>query len=230
MKLKLKEKEKAVMLRKSGFSYSEILKEVPVAKSTLSLWLKEVGLSSAQKQRLTDKKLAAMKRGSEKVHRLRMERWNKIKIQASGEVNKLSKEERWLIGTALYWAEGSKEKENGHSTPIKFSNSDICMILIFRDWLREFFNVLKEDIKYELYIHERADWKSAQNFWACQLEIRSENIRIYFKPHNFNPKRKNIGKKYVGLIRLCLSNSISLTRKISGWVEGICNNWGVAKW
>lgn len=224
------EKEKAIKLRESGFSYSEILKEVPVAKSTLSLWLKEVGLSSVQKQRLTDKKLAAMQRGWKKVHSLRMERWNKIKVQASKEINKLSREERRLLGIALYWAEGAKEKENGYSTPIKFSNSDICMILIFRDWLREFFNVSKESMKYELYIHERADWKVAQKFWAVELEIQPENIRIYFKPHNAKPKRKNIGKEYVGLIRLCVSNSIPLTRKISGWIEGIYKNWGVAKW
>ncbi len=227
---KLKEKQKAIELRKKGFSYSEILKEVSVAKSTLSLWLKDVGLSSTQKQRLTDKKLAAMQRGAQIVHRLRMERWNKIKMQASGEINKLSKEERWLMGIALYWAEGSKEKENGRCTPIKFSNSDLSMILIFRDWLREFLDISKENMKYELYIHERADWKSAQKFWALQLKIQPESIRIYFKPHNFNPKRKNIGKKYVGLIRLCVFNSIPLTRKISGWVEGICKNWGVAKW
>lgn len=230
MILKLKEKEKAIELRKKGFSYSEILKEISVAKSTLSLWLKDVGLSSVQKQRLTDKKLAAMRRGSEKVHLLRMDRWNKIKIQASSEINKLSKEERWLLGIALYWAEGSKEKENGHSTPIKFSNSDISMILIFRDWLKEFLEISKENIKYELYIHERADWKMAQIFWASQLEIQPKDVRIYFKPHNANPKRKNIGKKYVGLIRLYVSNSIPLTKKISGWVEGIYKNWGVAKW
>lgn len=230
MILKLKEKEKAIELRKNGFSYSEILREVSVAKSTLSFWLKNIGLSSTQKQRLTDKKLAAMKRGSEKVHRLRMERWNKIKTQASSEINKLSKEERWLLGIALYWAEGSKEKENGHSTGIKFSNSDMSMILIFRSWLREFFEISEENMKYELYIHERADWKSAQNFWASRLKIQPENIRIYFKPHNSNPKRKNIGKEYVGLIRLCISDSIFITRKISGWVEGIYKNWGVAKW
>jgi len=30
-------KEKAINLRKKGYSYSEILEEVPVAKSTLSL-------------------------------------------------------------------------------------------------------------------------------------------------------------------------------------------------
>jgi len=47
--------KKAIELRKKGLSYSEILKCVPVAKSTLSLWLRSVGLSKKQRQRLTDK-------------------------------------------------------------------------------------------------------------------------------------------------------------------------------
>jgi hypothetical protein len=46
---KFTEKEKAIKLRKSGATYSEVLREVPVSKSTLSLWLRDVGLSKTQK-------------------------------------------------------------------------------------------------------------------------------------------------------------------------------------
>ena len=55
----------ALNLRKQGFSYSEILERIPVAKSTLSLWLREVGLSKRQKQHLTQKKLDAAWRGGQ---------------------------------------------------------------------------------------------------------------------------------------------------------------------
>ena len=58
-------KVKAIELRKQGFSYREILKQVPVAKSTLSLWLYSVHLSVPQKQTLTQKKLDAARRGAE---------------------------------------------------------------------------------------------------------------------------------------------------------------------
>ena len=220
-------KERAINLRKKGYSYSEILKEISVAKSTLSDWLHSVGISKKQKQRLTEKKLASMKRGWEKMHQLRMERWMKIKKEAEKEIRKISRKEFWLLGIALYWAEGAKEKEYGSSTSIKFSNSDIKMILLFRKWLYEFFKTPKENIKYELYIHEKADWLSAKKFWASKLDISSESIRVYFKPYNPNPKRKNIGADYHGLIRVTVSDSISLVRKISGWVDGVCKNCGV---
>lgn len=220
-------KEKAINLRKCGLSYSEILKQVPVAKSTLSLWLRSVGLSKRQKQRLTEKKMAAMRRGWEKVHYLRMKRWQNIRDEAAKEIFKLSRNERWLLGTALYWAEGAKEKEYGRATTIKFSNSDPQMIALFQNWLNEFFKIPKENLRYELYIHEKADWKSARTFWALKINIPWKNIVVYFKRHNPKPRRKNIGKEYHGLIRICAPNSILLTRKIDGWIQGICKNWGV---
>ena len=56
---KIKEKEKAIILRKRGMTYSEILDVVSVAKSTLALWLQSVNLSKKQKQRITEKRLAS---------------------------------------------------------------------------------------------------------------------------------------------------------------------------
>ena len=55
---KREEKEKAINLRKEGKTYSEILSVVPVAKSTLSLWLHSTKLAKKQKQRITEKRLA----------------------------------------------------------------------------------------------------------------------------------------------------------------------------
>jgi hypothetical protein len=79
-------KEKAVALRKEGYSYSEILKEVPVAKSTLSIWLHSVGLAKYQKQRLTEKKIAGMRRGAEAQHQKRIDITQLIIEKAKSEV------------------------------------------------------------------------------------------------------------------------------------------------
>ena len=66
MQPKIKEKNKAIELRQKGLSYKEILEQIPVAKSSLSLWLKSVKLSTNQKQRLTDKKRLSALRGAMK--------------------------------------------------------------------------------------------------------------------------------------------------------------------
>jgi len=61
--VKSTEKCKAIALRRQGLSYREVLAQVPVAKSALSLWLRELLLSKRQKQRLTEKKKASLQRG-----------------------------------------------------------------------------------------------------------------------------------------------------------------------
>lgn len=121
---KIKEKAEAIKLRKQGFSYSEILKEVPVAKSTLSLWLRSVGLAKRQKQRLTEKKLAALRRGWEVCRMKKLAQVKEIKNKAEKEVPHLSKKDFWVAGIILYWAEGAKEKEYRRGEKVSFSNSD----------------------------------------------------------------------------------------------------------
>ena len=96
------QKDKAILLKKEGLSYSEILKEIPVAKSTLSLWLYTVGLSKKQTQRLTEKKLAAMQRGAKRKREIRIEKSLRIKEEAKREVQKLIKDPSWLTGVVEY--------------------------------------------------------------------------------------------------------------------------------
>lgn len=102
MILKFKEKEKAIKLRKKGYSYSEILREVSVTKSTLSLWLRSVGLSKRQKQRLTEKKLAVLLKGAITKRNQRITITEEIKRKAQKEIGKINQRELWLIGTILY--------------------------------------------------------------------------------------------------------------------------------
>ena len=78
MIIKIKEKETAINLRKQGRTYSDILRAVPVAKSTLALWLKEAKLSIPEKQKFTEAKRLASLRGGQAKKKQRIERQNKI--------------------------------------------------------------------------------------------------------------------------------------------------------
>lgn len=221
---KYKEKELAINLRKKGFSYSEILKKVSVAKSTLSLWLRSVGLSKRQKQRLTKKKLDAMRRGWKACHKKRLDITKIIKSKARSDIDKILKRELWLMGTMLYWAEGAKQKKWSSGVGLKFSNSDPMMISFFLKWLKEICLVSPKDIIYELYIHETANWKNAVRYWSKNISISPQNIRVYFKHNKIQTKRKNTGNDYYGLIRVCVNKSTNLNRKITGWIEGVCQH------
>lgn len=64
-----------------------------MAKSTLSLWLKDVKLAKQHKQRLAYKKLQAARRGAKKRKNKRIETTKIIKERAIKEIKKISKKE-----------------------------------------------------------------------------------------------------------------------------------------
>jgi len=223
MILKTKEKERAIKLRKKGFSYSEILKGVPVAKSTLSLWLRSVGLAKKQRQRLTEKKLAAALRGAKAKRDYRLAITKEIKDKARKEIGKLSRRDLWLIGVALYWAEGSKERTKSNS--VQFGNSDPEMIKLFLKWLQKVCKIPKKDIVFEIYLHKTAvkRKREVQNYWVKMTNFSLNQFKkIRWKKHNLNPKRKNIGKNYYGQLRISIRKSSNFNREITGWIEGVC--------
>lgn len=227
---KLKEKEKAIKLRKRGFSYSEILKEVPVAKSTLSLWLKNIGLAKKQKQRLTEKKLASALRGARAKRTHRLVITEEIKNKARNEIGKLSDRELWLIGIALYWAEGSKQKEHNVSQAVKFSNSDPLMVRVFLQWLQNICKISKSDIYFRIAIHETAAnrLEEVQRYWANTTGFSLNNfLKTDWKKHKINTRRKNVGDKYYGLLNIYIKSSTNFNRKIQGWIGGISKYSGI---
>ncbi len=230
MLAKNQEKNKAIELRKQGLSYREILEQVPVAKSSLSLWLKNVKLAENQKQRLTEKKLASARRGAQKMKDIRIALTKVIKDKARKEIRKLSKRELFLIGVALYWAEGSKEKNNRPGGRVVFSNSDPNMVNIFLKWLLEIIKLSREKIYLNIVLHETSSHRIAEvrKYWLEKTGFPEENFKkIYFKKNKINIKRKNIGMNYFGLIRLSVKKSSFLNRQIQGWIEGIYQYSGV---
>lgn len=223
--MKSKLKNKALALRKKGLTYSEILKQVPVAKSTLSLWLKDVGLSKPQKQKITKKRLEAGKRGGEAKRRQRIEKTKKIQEKAIKDVGTISQREFWLMGTMLYWAEGSKEKRYRTGGLMDFSNSDPEMIKFYILWLTEILKVSRDRLRFGIYIHEnsRNKVKDVVKFWARTTGFSENKFDyIYFKKHNPKTIRKNTGVSYYGTLRVRVSKSTDLCRKVMGWVRGVC--------
>lgn len=222
---KLEEKEKAIKLRKKGYSYSEILEQVLVAKSTLSLWLRSVGLAKKQKQRLTEKKLEAALRGAQAKKDYRIFITEEIKREARKEIGNLSKRELWFIGTALYWAEGRKQGVNDVAARVFLGNSDPELVRIFLKWIYEILGLTPNDIELGLHIHKTGNEIRAKRYWSKITNIPvSKFSNTIFKKHNPKTNRKFDNNKYYGLLRISVKKSTNLNRKISGWIEGICEN------
>ena len=229
---KIKEKETAIKLRKEGRSYSEILTEVFVAKSTLSLWLRDVGLSKRQKQRLTKKRIKASLKGAKTKREQRIALTKEIKDRSKNKVGKLTKRELWLVGTALYWAEGTKQKEHNPSQGVQFSNSDPRIIKVFLKWIKEVCKTSKKDICFRIFLHEnnKKRLKEVQKYWSKTTQSSIKNFhKITWKKNKVTTIRKNMGNNYFGLLNIKVKKSTNLNREIEGWIEGIFKNCGVVQ-
>ncbi len=159
---------------------------MPVAKSNLSDWFREIGLSERHRHRLTARKLAGSHRGAQKLHEQKLLRIASTLSQADREAHPLLKarELLWVIGTMLYWAEGAKVREwGGDNGRLTFTNTDPLMILLVRNWLLRYCSVSASDIVYALYIHQDANIPAARKFWARRLNIDQSELRTYLKRH-----------------------------------------------
>lgn len=221
-------KTRAIKLRKEGKSYREIMAYIPVAKSTLSEWFKSVELAVPQKQRITKLRRDAALRGAHAQRNKRLAEVEDLKINGKKEIDQVSERELWLIGIALYWAEGSKQNSRSPSTGIMFGNSDFRMLVLFLRWLKQL-GIYEKDLRFELYVHRNreSDIPQFRRWWANALSIPTKTIdRIYLKKGNPTTNRTNIGDLYHGLLRIKVNSSTSFNRRVDGWIEGIVASLG----
>lgn len=203
--LKLAIKERALSLRKQGKTYSEIQKFIgPLAKSTLSNWLKPVELTFDQKDRIqkkmADRGAIGRQKGGWKNHQKRQERIAKIQLEAQKEFPSLSKNPFFMTGLALYLAEGSKKSER-----FEFMNSDPFLVKIMMKWLNKFHGLPNAEVGARLYAHKLYAHKEYEKFWSSFLNINLSQFHktIYkFTPHK---NKKNAG--YKGCLRIDLKGS-----------------------
>lgn len=215
-------KAKAIALRKEGLSYSEILKQIPVAQSSISLWCRNIKLTKVQVSRLKKLRQEGVERGSFLRHEIASKQKQDIISRSIKEVKQITNRELWLIGIALYWAEGSKQHSTSVSSGIKFTNSDPNMIKIFDLWLTKIINIDPASIIYEIYLHESMSREKSKiiEYWSKILEKPEKKFdRIYLKR---NIITKSYPKSdYKGVVRIVVKKSTNLNRQISGWQQGI---------
>ncbi len=220
--MKRSERLTAVGLRRDGASYVELRQQFGMATSTLWRWLKAEGLVANQPQEFTVLRRMAQAKGAETVKAQRIARTRAIIAQAQREIGALSRRDLWLLGLALYWAEGAKQKPGNISASVIFANSDPATIRLMRRWFTEICHVPDAGLHFEIYLHETSDAARARSYWAAELHLSPHRLsRVRWKRHRPTTRRTNVGDTYHGLVRLCVAKSSALNRRITGWITGV---------
>ncbi|MGW7572596.1 hypothetical protein [Streptomyces sp. NPDC054765] len=211
-------RERARALRRQGMTYDRIQLELGCSKSSISLWVRDL---PKPPPRTPEEASAIARRGWEATLKRRDEERRRTKQAATTEVGELTDRELFLIGVGLYWSEGSKSKPYRLSERAMFINSDPDMIRVYLTWLR-LLGVSDERLRFHVHIHESADVRAAEQFWADLTGAdQSAFGKTTLKKHNPKTVRKNVGEDYHGCLMIRVSQSAELYRRIEGWWYGI---------
>lgn len=221
--MRAKERKQARKLRSQGFSLREVAEKIKCAKSSISVWVRDIPLTPEQIDRLESKQDKARAKAANHPNSPK-QKWLKIRsgIIDSGEKeipHRYSLPTLKLIGTALYWAEGYKASVN----MINFSNSDPHMIALMMRFFRKVCKVTENKFRGVVHIHPHLNIDKAKKFWS---EISGIPLTQFHKTQ-LGISRASKHKRDtlpLGTFRIVVCDT-RLLSKIKGWIKGI-ERWG----
>ncbi|QQS22890.1 helix-turn-helix domain-containing protein [bacterium] len=226
------DKEKALKLRLTGKSYTEIAQVLKIPKSTLSTWFKNLQLSKIASDRLNDKTKKGALKGLLKRNALQTKlahaKAKKIRSAAMLEIGRLSNRELLLIGAALYWGEGHKRAimKNGVARsyhPVSLSNSDPKLVAIFLEFLRKVCKIEENRLKAGLRIYQHQNPEQLLQFWSKLTKIPKERFeKFYYGVSKSTLNKRPYNVLPYGTIQVRIGDTATF-HKIMGWIEGIAN-------
>jgi len=219
-------KNKALRLRKNGKSINEIAEKLKIAKSTISLWCRDIKLTAKQIERLTKRQISGSYKGRMKfLERIRKERMKEVTLlrkQGINEIGKLTKRDLFIAGIAMYWSEGYTYSGGEQ---VGFTNSDPKMILLILKWFKEICKISKDKIFLQVKINKihKNRIKRIENYWSNLTKIPllqfNKTILLKTKVKKVYPN-PNI---YYGTLRILIHGGTKLRRRINGWIAGLAS-------
>lgn len=214
--MKLIEKEQARALRKKGKSINQIVQETGFSKASVSLWVRDIVLTKAQKNKISERGRSVESIEKRRINRLFNEKQKRQAVMdlAGQDITSISREELKLIGVMLYLGEGAKS-----GGVVSLANSDPAVIKIMMRFLREICMV--PESKFRAYIHTfaHADVKKTEKYWSKIMGIPLRQFyKTYTKPSAASLQKRNTLPWGTVDIYVC---DTKLWLTILGWIEKI---------
>ncbi len=221
---RIKDRQKAIELRKQGKTYTQIREILGISKSTLSDWLSKYPLTEKQIEILQKTHQFNRQIGIEKT-RIVKQKKREARIKATYENQKtywdrLSKRELEIAGTFLYWGEGAKNMKG----PISINNTDPEVLKFALFWMIHGLEIPKEKIKITLHLYKDMNIQKEMSYWSSELKLPlSQFAKPYIKESTrINLTHKGFGHGTCGL----LVSNILLKERIMMAIKAISDYHG----
>jgi len=213
--MKLDEKFKARVLRRQGKSINEVKNILNVSKASVSLWVRDIVLTTKQK-----KLLSKNGRSVESIEKRRLSRISNTQSKtniaieiAKKEITNISKNDLKIIGISLYLGEGGKTKRG----IARLTNSDPAIIKIIMRFFREICRVEESKFRGHIHTFSKNNKKESEKYWSKISGIPiSQFYKTYIK-QSIASKNKRNTLQY-GTFDVSV-NDTQLFLKILGWMN-----------
>lgn len=210
MSYKLGLREEAIKLRKLGYSIKEVSEEMGIAKSTSSLWLRDIKLSLQAEKRLEERRVIGQYKSRASIL-AKAEKQKNIRLKRAQQTLSnliISKELAMLCCSLLFWCEGNKGTNDRF---VRFTNSDPKLVKLFLSFLRTGFAIDETKFRILMHLHTYHDEIKQKNFWSKNTNIPSSQFhKTYWKLNTGKKKHKD----YQGCIAISYYSS-ELAKELS---------------
>lgn len=210
-------KDQAIKLRKEGFSYSYISKKMFVAKSTLSLWLRNIEFAhNLQTQEIIS---STRSRGIEMKRVDKIMSYQSAALHAEKQMGKISERDMHMLGLGIYIGEGSKTNNF-----VRVVNSDSKIIRFMIGWLKTSFGLTNSNFKVRIHMYPDNDEREVVKYWKKELKLPLESFHPCYVDKRTNKKRKNRNILSYGTAHLSVvgrEGGVLLHRKILASIDRV---------
>jgi hypothetical protein len=161
-------------MRQAGASIATIHATLPVAKSTISLWVRDIPLDEEHRRALEAANPAVNGRQVGQRAWSRACRDERRRAQEHGRALARLGDPLHCAGCMLFWGEGSKER-NG----VAFTNADVDMHRFFLRFLRESYGVHDEAVRLMVNCHlgNGLSVEEIEDWWLAALALPRTCLR-----------------------------------------------------
>lgn len=129
----------------------------------------------------------------------------------------LSKRDLFIAGVALYWGEGSKGEK------LQITNSDTRIVKFFILWLKEIFNISKNDLIFYITINEmhKSRLSDVEKYWRDVLKVSKNQFTKTVVLKSKNKKRYSNFQEHYGTLRVTVRKSSRIRRIVQGVLDNM---------
>lgn len=155
------------MLRATGRTLVDIATELGVAKSSVSVWVRDVPFEPRARRTSVDRR-------PHPQHVAKLAEIAECDRAGLERIGKLSEDAFLAAGAALYAGEGAKGA-------LLFANTNAAMVAFFCAWLRRFFVIDESRLRVRVYLHAGLDLGAAEEFWSETTGIPRSQFRAPYR-------------------------------------------------